>query len=78
MDYQSKKCDTLNLTTDCSKILDCVQKEKQIDTFGYLSKFITFLLEEIQENGVMPLIFVGVLLIYQLVENGNEINNRVE
>jgi hypothetical protein len=26
IDFQTKKCDTLNLTADCSKILDCVQK----------------------------------------------------
>jgi Tfp pilus assembly protein PilO len=28
VDYQVKKCDTVSLTADCSKILDCVQKDR--------------------------------------------------
>jgi hypothetical protein len=39
IDFQNEKCNALSLSEKCSSMLDCVQKEKKIDKFAYLTTF---------------------------------------
>lgn len=66
-EFTQKRCDSLNLSDDCRKLLECVQLQKE----DFYFKMITFgkaLSEEIQREFHLPAALIGLLLLLQIVQ----------
>jgi hypothetical protein len=63
-----KDCNPLHSNADCDKIYICIKGGR-----NSLSDLTDIILDEIEENYLLPTIFSTFLLIFQLVENAKPI-----
>lgn len=63
-EFNKKKCDSLALTLECKKLLNCVQMQEHPAIYQYASAFT----EEILTDFPFPTVLSGLLLLLHLIQ----------
>lgn len=76
IEFQRMSCRIQNLTSECAAILDCIQKDDVSSLPIKMFAFIDFIIEEIIENVIPPLVIVVLTMIYQLTTSITELRKE--
>ena len=79
VEFNQRKCDSINLTEDCKRLIDCVQL-KEADGFSRIWEYGRALIEEVRSDFQFPTIVIGRLLLMNLAQiiRDNKIEPREE
>lgn len=67
-EFSKMKCNSLDLTSECQKLLNCIQlqEDSAMDT---VYRYLSAISKEIQEDYLLPAFVTGLLLLFQLNQN---------
>ena len=79
VEFNQRKCDSINLVGDCKKLFDCVQL-KEADGLSRIWDYFRALVEEVRSDFQFPTIVIGLLLLMNLAQaiRDNRIDPREE
>lgn len=64
-EFSKIQCNSLELTSECKKLLSCVQLQEQSFMTTFL-KYLSALSKEIHDDYIFPTLMAGLLLLFQL------------
>ena len=79
VEFNQRKCDSINLAGDCKRLFDCVQL-KEADGLSRIWEYGRALIDEVRSDFQFPTILIGLLLLVNLVQaiRDNKIEPREE
>ena len=79
VEFNQRKCDSINLAGDCKRLFDCVQL-KEADGLSRIWEYGRALIDEVRSDFQFPTILIGLLLLVNLAQTirDNKIEPREE
>ena len=79
VEFNQRKCDSINLAGDCKRLFDCVQL-KEADGLSRIWDYFRAIIEEVRSDFQFPTIVIGLLLLMNLAQiiRDNKIEPREE